>query len=485
MKTYLYTWLGAAFAALVSTAVVIYLARRLKLYDRPGVRKVHGTPVPRLGGLAIAAAALGMIVCVFLLDNAIGQAFREVQTPLIAVLAAAVFMLVVGLIDDIRGLPAKTKLIVQLIAAAAVCGFGVRIQSFSVAGWFILDFGWLAWPITMFWIVGMTNAVNLIDGLDGLAAGISAVACGVIAVFALHSGNPVMAVLMLALLGSLMGFLVFNFNPAKIFMGDGGTYFLGFMLGSASVMCAAKSTTLVGLALPAVALGVPIFDTLFSIVRRFLERRSLFAPDRSHIHHRLLAMGLCQRHAVLLMYAATLLAAGFGMLMILTRDARTIIVLASVLVLLLLLFRAVGAVRLREAFAAIRRNAAVARDAKEERRDFEEAELLLREARSFDAWWRAVCLAAGQLAFSRLSLPVSKRDGTARTLIWRRPRPELGRDEALRMSLPIPDRRSGPPLRLEIDVSVDGSVESGGRRAALFTRLLDEHSLASLLQHEV
>lgn len=250
-------------------------------------------------------------------------------------------------------------------------------------------------------------------------------------------------------------------------------------------MSAAKSTTLVGLALPAVALGVPIFDTLFSIVRRFLERRSLFAPDRSHIHHRLLEMGLCQRHVVLIMYAATLLAAGFGMFMILTRDARTIIVLTSVLLLLLLLFRAVGAVRLREAFAAIRRNAAVAREAKHDRGDFEQAQLLLREAHLFDAWWRAVCLAAGQLAFSRLSLPVINRDGTARTLLWRHPRPELGRDETLRMSLPIPDRRSGPPLRLEIDVSVDGSVESGGRRAALFSRLLDEHSLASLLQHEV
>ena len=484
MKTYLCTWLGAVVVALVSTPIVIRLARRLKLYDRPGVRKVHSWPVPRLGGLPIAVAALGMIVSVFLLDNVIGRAFRDSQTQLIAILAAAAFMLLVGLIDDIRGLRARTKLIAQLAAAAAVCGFGVRITSFSVAGWFTLDLGWLAWPVTIFWIMGMTNAVNLIDGLDGLAAGISAVACGVIAVFALYSGQPVMAVLMLALLGSLVGFLVFNFNPAKIFLGDSGTHFLGFILGAASVMCAVKSTTLVGLALPALALGLPIFDTLFSIIRRFLERRSLFAPDRSHIHHRLLELGLRQRHVVLIMYAATLLAAAFGMLMILTRDARAVAVLASVLLLLLLLFRLVGAVRVRQAFAVLQQNRAIARQARQDRAGFEQAQLLLREARSFDAWWQGVCLAAGDLEFARLSLPLINRDGTRRMLTWHHAGPESAPDEILRMDLPIRDRRAGPPLRLGVAISVNGSVESGGRRLALFSRLLDEHGLASLLQHE-
>ena len=144
-----------------------------------------------------------------------------------------------------------------------------------------------------------------------LQQGISAIACGVIAILAIHGGQAVMAVLMLALLGSLCGFLVFNFNPAKIFMGDCGSLFLGFTIAFSGVMCASKSSALVGLALPILALGIPIFDTLFSMLRRFLERRSLFSPDRSHFHHRLLALGLKQRHVVVVSYAVTCLIARF------------------------------------------------------------------------------------------------------------------------------------------------------------------------------
>ena len=480
MKTYLSVYLGAGLLALVITPLVIHLGKRLRLVDRPGARKVHAGPVPRLGGLAIMLASVAMTLCIFALDNRIGQEFRQRQTQLLALLGGALFMFLVGFIDDIHHLRARVKLVAQLAAAVTVALLGIRIRGFAVGGWSPVPLGPLAVPVTVLWIVGVTNAVNFIDGLDGLAAGISAITCGVIAVFAIYSGQPVMAVLMLAMLGSLTTFLLFNFNPARIFMGDGGSYFLGFMLAAGSVMCNTKSAALVALALPAIALGLPIFDTLFSMLRRVMERRSLDAPDRNHIHHRLLSMGIHHRHVVIIMYVVTLLAAGLGMFMMVTRDVGTLLVLGCVLLLLVMVFRAVGSVRLRETIAALRRNLAIARDAKEARHEFEGAELLLREAGSFDTWWQAVCAAADQLELARLSLPLTNRDGAMRTLIWRRSGPAPGPHETVRMSVPVRDRRTGPPLRAELDVLLNGSLEAAGRRGTLFARLIDEHSLASL-----
>ena len=466
--------------AMVATPLVILLARRLKAIDSPGLRKIHDSPVPRFGGLALAVSMLAMSACVLALDNSIGQAFRGIQTQVIALLVGAVLMLIIGGLDDIHGLRARLKLLAQIAAAVVVCAAGVRINQVAVADWFILDFGWWSWPITVFWIVAITNAVNLIDGLDGLAAGICAVACGTIAVLALWSGQAMMAVLMLALLGSLTGFLLFNFNPARIFLGDSGTYFLGFVLGASSVMCSNKSSTLVALTLPLLALGVPIFDTFFSILRRFLERRSLFAPDRKHIHHRLLDMGLHQRQAVIILYIVTALAAGLGMFMMITRDLGTLVVFAAVLLLLALVFRFVGSVRLREAIAGLKQNLTVNKQRRQERLSFEQKQLLLREARSFQAWWRAVCTTVEEMDFTWMSMSVRNRDGTTRRLEWLCTEEPSGQQTVIRMTMPVADRRAGDPLSMEVDVSVDGSLEAAGRRVALFSRLLEEHSLASL-----
>jgi UDP-GlcNAc:undecaprenyl-phosphate GlcNAc-1-phosphate transferase len=490
MKTFACTFLASAFAALVLTPLVARIARRLGLVDVLGPRKVHSCPVPRIGGVAILLSMLIPTILVTALDNTVGSALREIQTKVIVMLGAATFVLLMGLVDDVRGLRARTKLLLQVMAAAAVCGFGVRIEGFAVGDLFTLSFGWLAWPITILWIVGITNAINLIDGLDGLAAGISAVACGVIAVFAISTGQPVMAVLMLALLGSLIGFLYFNFNPAKIFMGDCGSMLVGFVLATSSVMCASKSAALVGLALPALALGVPIFDTLFSMVRRILERRSVFSPDRGHFHHRLLKMGLRQRHVVLIMYGVTALVAGLGMFMMATRDAGTVAVFVSVAVLLLLLFRVAGSVHLRDSLAALRQNMALAREARDQKQTFEAAILRTGEARSFDEWWQALCAAAGQLEFASLALSVEGSDGgkggargdggtsVCETLIWRNSAltPALGQI----IHVTMPPRLLAPGLhgRLELDVWVNGSLESAARSATLFSRLLDEYGLA-------
>ncbi len=480
MKTYLSVYLGSALLAVLVTPLVIWLARRLEVADHPSVRTVHKKPVPRIGGVPIFISMMSLVVPVLFLSNVIGNRFRDILPQVIVLLAAATFIFLMGLFDDIKGLRARFKLLAQLAAAIVICAAGIRIDSVRIADWLILDFGWFSWPLTIFWIVGVTNAVNIIDGLDGLAAGISAITCGVIAVLAVHFGQPVMAVLMLAILGSLTGFLFFNFNPARIFMGDSGSMFLGFILASSSVMCAAKSQALVGLALPVVALGIPIFDTLFSMLRRFLERRSIFAPDRSHFHHRLLDLGLKQRHVVIVMYIVTLLFAGLGMFMMATRDINTIVVFACILLLLVLVFRIVGSVRLRETIAGLREKYAVTRQMNEEIRCFEVAQLHFRRAATFDDWWQALCLAADKMDFMSIKLPLTGSDKTPRVLTWQRDGNEADLPETVKMKIPIREIKAGPGCSLEVDVNVNGSLESVGRRTALFSRLLDEHNIAEL-----
>ena len=482
MKTYLCVYLGSAFLALIITPVIIWLARRLKAADHLGVRTVHKKPIPRIGGVAIFLSMMCLTIGVLFLSNVIGDAFRTILLKVIVLLSAAACMFLVGLIDDIRtkGLRARIKFLAELVAAMTICAVGIRIKSVVVVDWLTLDFGWFSWPLTLLWIVGITNAINLSDGLDGLAAGISAIVCGVIAIFAIHSGQIVMAVLMLALLGSLTGFLFFNFSPAKIFMGDCGSMFLGFTIASSSVMCSMKSSALVGLALPVLALGIPIFDTLFSMLRRFLERRSLFAPDRSHFHHKLCDLGIKQHHVVITIYAVTLLVAGLGMFMMVTRNINSLVIFLCILLLLLLVFRIVGSVRLRETITGLREKYAVSRQIQEEVRSFESLQLLFRRAKTFEQWWKAVCIAAEQLDFMSIKLPLKKGNNPAHILTWQRNPDPADQAEVVKMKIPIRDIKADSGCNLEVDVNVNSSLESAGRRTALFSRLLDEHSVVDL-----
>ncbi|MEJ2705536.1 MAG: MraY family glycosyltransferase, partial [Sedimentisphaerales bacterium] len=480
MKTYLTVYLGSTMLAVATTAMMIHIARRLQIVDMPGVRKIHSQPVPRIGGVAIFVSMIGLVIPVLLLHNFIGQTFRLLQFKIVTMLGAGALMFLVGLVDDIRGLRVRTKLAAQLAAALLVCAAGIRIESIPITSSYTLQFGWFSWLFTLVWIIGITNAINLSDGLDGLAAGISAIACGVIAVLAIHGGDIVMAILMLALLGSLSGFLLFNFEPAKVFMGDSGSLFLGFTIASASVLSATKTETIVGLALPILALGIPIFDTLFSMLRRFLERRSMFAPDRSHFHHRLLALGLRQRHVVLTAYFVTLLAAGLGMFMLVTRNNQAIIIFLCTLLLLVLMFHLVGSVRLGEIVDGLRQKYSISSQKKQELETFEHIELHFRRARGFEEWWQAVCFAADEMGFVSSSLPLTNRDGSKRILSWEKNNGSVPREEILRMTVPVHDPRAGSSVSVEVQVHANGSLESAGRRVAIFAGLMVQHCLAAL-----
>lgn len=286
----------AAVVSLLFTPLVRALAFRIGAVDVPkDNRRMHSHPIPRIGGLAIF---FGFLLSALL--------FVPLQTQLRGMLLGCVIIVVLGVFDDIYALPAMPKFLVQIAAAlVAVCA-GNRIFFLSNFNLFSTnpywDLGWLSIPVSVLWIVGITNAVNLIDGLDGLACGVSTISSMTMLVIALVLSEPEVAILMAALSGACIGFLPYNINPAKIFMGDTGATMLGFVLATISIQGLFKFYTIISFAVPFLMLGLPIFDTCFAIFRRVSKGKSPMSPDRGHIHHRLIDMGFSQKQSVAVLY---------------------------------------------------------------------------------------------------------------------------------------------------------------------------------------
>jgi UDP-GlcNAc:undecaprenyl-phosphate/decaprenyl-phosphate GlcNAc-1-phosphate transferase len=285
------------------TPLVRLLAFRMGAVAHPGGRHVHKKSIARLGGLAICAGFFAAVGAVCHADPMAVAAFGEARLRVIGLVISAAVICGVGVIDDIRGVRALYKLFAQIAVAVFSYGCGLRIDAVHVPLITDISAGPMALPLTVLWIVGIINAINLIDGLDGLAAGVVFFAATTNLVVSCLNGVTMVAVLSSAVVGAVLGFLFYNWNPARIFMGDSGSYLLGYVLATTALLGAQKASTAVSLVVPVMALGVPIFDTLFAMVRRILEQRSVFSPDRGHIHHRLLDMGLTQRRAVIIIYA--------------------------------------------------------------------------------------------------------------------------------------------------------------------------------------
>ncbi|MFC4386538.1 glycosyltransferase family 4 protein [Gracilibacillus marinus] len=276
---------------LLLTPIVIKFAFKIGATDKPNARKVHERIMPRLGGLAI------------FLSFFIGSMFFISKTIVAwPILLGALIIVLTGVLDDIKEISPKTKLIGQFIAATITVLGGIRIDFVTLPFIDRLEFGYFAIPITIIWIIGITNAINLIDGLDGLAAGVSSIAIFTISILAVTMGNPLIALLGFILLGSTLGFLVFNFHPAKIFMGDSGSLFLGYMISVLAVSGLFKNIAMFSLLVPIIILAVPIIDTLFAIVRRIVNKKPLSSPDKLHLHHCLLRLGFSHRQTVLIIY---------------------------------------------------------------------------------------------------------------------------------------------------------------------------------------
>ncbi len=328
----LYVALAILVAFLISfaaTPVVIGIAKKIKAIDVPkDNRRIHKKPIPLIGGLAIFYGFLISVLCFCVIDEAV-----------IGIVLGALLIVITGIIDDKYSLPAKVKLLMQIVAAVIVIAFGVEMRYFENP--FTNEYvtlGWLSIPITIIWIVGVTNAVNLTDGLDGLAAGISTIASLSLLILILFTDNINLAIMTAALAGAAFGFLPYNFNPAKIFMGDTGSMFLGYMLACISVQGLMKTYTIISFALPILVLGLPIFDTLFAIVRRVVTGRSIMSPDRGHLHHRLLDMGFSQRQTVAILYTLTAILCLTALVIFLKDALRGAVLVVAVVVIIIVSF---------------------------------------------------------------------------------------------------------------------------------------------------
>lgn len=296
------------------TPLVKKFAIKVGAVDVPNARKVHTRIMPRMGGLGIFAAFVITLCLLALFVPDILFGHRD-SSLIWALLSGGAIIVLTGALDDRFELSAKVKLVGQIIAACVVVfGFDLTVDFVNVPFgdqyWNIES--WIAIPLTIFWIVGVTNAINLIDGLDGLAAGVSAISIATILVMAVFMGNPMVILLCAVLLGSIIGFLFFNFHPAKIFMGDTGSLFLGFSLAVLSLL-GFKQIAIVSFITPLLIIGVPLSDTFFAIVRRAVQKKPIFAPDKGHLHHCLRELGFSHRKTVLVIYA---IATFFGVLAI-------------------------------------------------------------------------------------------------------------------------------------------------------------------------
>jgi UDP-GlcNAc:undecaprenyl-phosphate GlcNAc-1-phosphate transferase len=300
---------GAAFVTATAvtaalTPIVRSLARRSGFYDHAlSSRKVHGRPVPRLGGVAVVLGFFVPLAALFFVDSDVGRRLWSEPRHALGLFLGGTIIAALGIVDDVRGTGAPSKFLVQFAVAALMywCGFRIDVISNPFGGEIAL--GIFALPFTMLWIAGIVNAMNLIDGLDGLAGGVALIAIASTFAVAALRGDAMMTLFTAALGGAILGFLFYNFNPATIFMGDTGSMFLGFVLATTAIRSNQKHSMAVALVVPIVALGIPIADTLLAIVRRAVRGAPLFSADRGHIHHRLLALGLSHRQAVLVLYA--------------------------------------------------------------------------------------------------------------------------------------------------------------------------------------
>lgn len=339
--TVLAMFLAALAISLLATPVVRRIARCYGMLDLPSGRKVHERPIPRVGGVAIFLAV--MLTCggCLLYLSLRGQpvlAGRQIA----GLLGGGALIFGLGLLDDLRGLPPSLKFVVQagVGLVAYLCGIG--IDAVQLPGLATIELGVLAAPVTVFWFVLVINALNLIDGLDGLAAGITVFSALVLMVLGLVRHGVFVCLGLASLAGAALGFLRYNFNPASIFMGDCGSYFLGFMLAALSILGSIKTQASVTILIPIIALGLPLMEAVWSGIRRFLMGQALFRADNNHLHHRLLKLGYTHRKAVLVLYGFTITLGAISLLMVQAGDRLAGFVLVGLGVTMVVVIRRLG-----------------------------------------------------------------------------------------------------------------------------------------------
>lgn len=354
MTTFFVAFLVALMVGAALTLGVRHVAHRFQWLDHSlSSRKVHARPIPRLGGIAIVLAFFAPLTALLVVDSGVATFWRPERELIIGLYAGGLLIAALGLYDDFRGAGARVKFGVQTTVAIALYLAGFRIDQITAPLWGSLQLGYLALPLTVFWIVGVINALNLIDGLDGLAGGVAFFAVLTNFILALTRGDVLLSLCMAALAGALLGFLIFNWNPASIFMGDTGSMFLGFVLAVVSLKTSSKSGTAVAMLVPIIALGLPIMDTLLAIIRRWILGRPIFSADKEHIHHRLMSrLHLSHRQAVLVLYGICCLLALTALGMSYANSVQAAMLLTGIGIVVAVLMRKLGYLNLKNASAA-------------------------------------------------------------------------------------------------------------------------------------
>src|SRR5256885_3274087 len=329
MKTYFALFLMSASASLILTPLLRRFCERYRLVDEPkDNRRVHQKAVPRLGGVAIFLAILIALSVLVLVNNLLTRTLHPELRGIAVLLGCGLLVLLLGVYDDLRGANAAVKFAALAAVTALFYALGGRIEGLSIP--FIGGVTFhpiLGFVLTMIWVVGIANAFNLIDGIDGLAAGSALFSSLVLLTVSLVQGETMVTVVALALTGALAGFLRYNFNPASIFLGDSGSLFIGFALAALSIQGSQKASTAVAVAIPILAFGLPVVDTSVAIARRFLNRKSIFEGDREHIHHMLLERGWSQRRVALVLYGVSALFGLLAMMFVNSGSSLTAVVL--------------------------------------------------------------------------------------------------------------------------------------------------------------
>ena len=471
-------------SALVFTLVLVpYLSRlaiRHGYVDKPNARKVHNRPMPRLGGVAIFLAFYATLALVALLFPELLDRFVILDRQNLLLILGSLVAFGVGLADDFKGLRARKKLVFQIVAAGLAYLGGVRVETIGFYSLFQLDLGWLSPFITMFWIVLVINAYNLIDGLDGLAGGVGIIACGFLAYVCVVRDQLVGLVFMTAISGGLLGFLRYNFFPASVFMGDGGSYFLGYLLGTISAYCAMSNSATLSTLIPMLVVALPIIDVTMATLRRFIHGRGIFTPDKMHFHHMLLRLGLSHRIAVIVLYGVTLLISCCALLFLRIKDEKAYVLLLILGMFILYCIASLGYFRNYDIRAVIPWLNGISDEVglSRERRSFFDIQLKLGGSRNVTELWRHMATAAEMLGFmtcaiylqrpqrrNRFQYAVPVKDGGERRKV-----PALHATVAMRQSPPDwlwcnpeqdMDQHNRSLFRVEMDLQNDEGVTFG------------------------
>jgi UDP-GlcNAc:undecaprenyl-phosphate GlcNAc-1-phosphate transferase len=347
LNTYFALFLIATFASLTITPLIRRLCERYRLLDLPvDGRRVHSKAVPRLGGVAVYLSCVIALSTLPFVDNLLTQTLRLHTAEIFIALVPATLVLFLGIYDDLRGTNATIKFLVLGLIATLFYAMGGRIEALSIPFLGSVHIpSTISFVLTVFWLVGIANAFNLIDGMDGLASGASLFSSLVILVVSIAQGQPLMSVVAIVLCGALAGFLRYNFNPASIFLGDSGALFVGFTLAALSVLGVQKATTAVAVVIPVLAFGLPVVDTAVTMARRMISRKPVFKGDDEHIHHMLLARGWSQRQAVMALYGVCAI---FGLVALLFTRTGTPVIGFALFVLTAVVVIAVGHLRYHE-----------------------------------------------------------------------------------------------------------------------------------------